>query len=574
MAKKAYIGVDGKARKIKKGYIGVENFVPRALPSGYTQVSYIQSSGTQYVDTGFKPSWNSRVVVDVSDISSSNAMIFGCRNTASTTAAQQFNIYRRDTGVVRSDYFGTNASLSVADTTGRAVIDKNGNVVTMYGNTVTNTAVSSGTVSYNMFLFAVNNVGTANSHASYKLYSCQIYDNGTLVRDYVPCINPGGTAGLYDMVNAKFYTNAGSGAFTVGSSALSVARKIKKAYIGIGGVARPCWSGGELEYYGTIEPLLDGRAYMAATTVGDYAVFGGGMRPSDLTGTGLVEVYNSGLVRSLPSAYLSVARGYLAATTVGNYALFGGGHGSRQYQTTVDAYSSSLVKSTPTAFSTPRGWATATTVGNYAYFLCGRSTDTNCLNSADYYDGSLTHSFWTSLTNWGKYDLASTTVGNCAIFGGGYIKANNAPDNEVKTIDSSFTVKKADNLSVARYQHVATTVGNYALFGGGFYSTYSAVVDAYNSSLTRSVVTPLSVARIRAAATTLGNYALFGGGESANDFVSTVDVYDESLTRTTAHDMSEIKYYHEAITVGKYALFGGGLSTSGYSAVVDAYTIA
>ena len=36
----------------KKAYIGVANFTPRTLPVGYTQVEYIQSSGTQYIDTG------------------------------------------------------------------------------------------------------------------------------------------------------------------------------------------------------------------------------------------------------------------------------------------------------------------------------------------------------------------------------------------------------------------------------------------------------------------------------------------------------------------------------------------
>ena len=56
----------------------------------------------------------------------------------------------------------------------------------------------------------------------------------------------------------------------------NVARKIKKAYIGIGGVARPCWSGGELAYYGTITALSKARCDLAATSVGNYALFGGG----------------------------------------------------------------------------------------------------------------------------------------------------------------------------------------------------------------------------------------------------------------------------------------------------------
>ena len=57
---------------------------------------------------------------------------------------------------------------------------------------------------------------------------------------------------------------------------VGVARKIKRASIGIGGVARPCWSGGELAYYGTVTALATARHSLGATTVGDYALFGGG----------------------------------------------------------------------------------------------------------------------------------------------------------------------------------------------------------------------------------------------------------------------------------------------------------
>lgn len=55
-----------------------------------------------------------------------------------------------------------------------------------------------------------------SDYANATIYSCQIYDNGTLVRDYVPCINPSGEVGLYDLVGGKFYGNAGSGVFVTG----------------------------------------------------------------------------------------------------------------------------------------------------------------------------------------------------------------------------------------------------------------------------------------------------------------------------------------------------------------------
>ena len=57
------------------------------------------------------------------------------------------------------------------------------------------------------------------------------------------------------------------------------ARKVKKAYVGVGGVARPCWASG-LEHYGSITPLSQGRYSLAATSVGRYALFGGGSTSS------------------------------------------------------------------------------------------------------------------------------------------------------------------------------------------------------------------------------------------------------------------------------------------------------
>ena len=80
-------------------------------------------------------------------------------------------------------------------------------------------------------------------------------------------------------------------------------------------------------------------------------------------------------------------------------------------------------------------------------------------------------------------------------------------------------------LSVARGYLAATTVGNYALFGGGYGSGYSNVVDAYDTSLTRTTPTALSVARSDLAATTVGNYALFGGGDDGSAYSNAVDVY-------------------------------------------------
>ena len=140
-------------------------------------------------------------------------------------------------------------------------------------------------------------------------------------------------------------------------------------------------------------------------------------------------------------------------------------------------------------------------------------------------------------------------------------------------IPQLFYYGLAPELSVKRHTLVATTVGNYALFGGGYYPDYFSTVDAYDTSLTRTTPTALSVARDYLAATTVGNYALFGGGYNGTDRFSTVDAYDTSLTRTTPTALSVARDGLSATTVGNYALFGGGYNGTDRLSTVDAYQV-
>jgi hypothetical protein len=110
--------LDGKsrARKVNKMYVGVANKPTVTLPSGYTEVEYIESSGTQYIDTDFKPKYNSRVVMDVSDVSSDGwSALFGARDTASASATNMF-VFANTTDITFvTDYFGTRQTFTVSD---------------------------------------------------------------------------------------------------------------------------------------------------------------------------------------------------------------------------------------------------------------------------------------------------------------------------------------------------------------------------------------------------------------------------------------------------------------------------
>ena len=355
----------------------------------------------------------------------------------------------------------------------------------------------------------------------------------------------------------------------VNSDKQNVARRIKKAYVGVGGVARPCWTGGELAYYGKATSLTTSRYQLAATSVGNYALFGGGYASNGNSGT--VDAYDKSLTRTAPTVLSSVRR-ELSATTVGNYAVFGGGNGA---STAVDAYDTSLTRTTPTAFSVGRYYTATTTVGNFALF-CGGYNGSSPATTVDAYDTSLTRTTPTVLST-ARYYLAATTVGGCALFGGG-LGNGSTYHATVDAYDTSLTRTNPTELSKAREYFDATTVGNYALFGGGYgqsgtYYVSFNTVDAYDRSLTRSQGQSLSKSRHYLSATTVGDYALFGGGKDDDtNPVSTVDAYDSSLTRTIPTGLSAARQQLASTTVGDFALFGGG-RTSGYSNTVDVYTV-
>ena len=68
----------------------------------------------------------------------------------------------------------------------------------------------------NLPLLARNTNGTIAAYTTAKLWSAKIFDDGQLIRDFVPCKNPSGAVGLFDTVNSSFYGNSGSGVFQSG----------------------------------------------------------------------------------------------------------------------------------------------------------------------------------------------------------------------------------------------------------------------------------------------------------------------------------------------------------------------
>ena len=201
------------------GYKKVE--IPRStsrLPDGYTELAYIQSSGTQYIDTGVKANTQTRVQAKmryaVAPSGSAWAALFGSRNGSGN---QEYWVYYRPDDSAFSLKYGNDTSNYTVPGSPEELnnFSVNGNTLSVNGQSVT--ANLDALESKNSFyIFAVNNSGSLQYASKSALYQFTVYSKSERVRDFVPCTNPSGTVGLYDLINGEFYGNAGTGDFIAG----------------------------------------------------------------------------------------------------------------------------------------------------------------------------------------------------------------------------------------------------------------------------------------------------------------------------------------------------------------------
>ena len=204
------------------------------LPSGYTRLAWIEGNGNSYIDTGWKyTSGDMTVDIEYTMPTNNNVTVIGSSNdnTKWATLIYHYN-------GVRLYYCGTqSAAYSKAITAGTKIN-------TIYGisgsnvfikderyNTVNKTGYSAscGTIpsqSYTYTLFCHHYSNTYTQIAACKMYHCNIWDKGVLIRQYVPVKTTSavtnaygtsssvGTCGMLDLVNNSFYPSKTSTGFT------------------------------------------------------------------------------------------------------------------------------------------------------------------------------------------------------------------------------------------------------------------------------------------------------------------------------------------------------------------------
>lgn len=206
---------------------------PSDLPEGYTGYDFIKGDGTAYINTGVQ----GKDTISVESSFSTSQQISGNFYIVSAKGTSP-NVNCLTMWVNNGAWFtsgwgnqqGLVSSLTFQDTywcettvgyDGPHIWTYSGGILSIDGTQFDDksSATWEGGTYDNIHAFCRYTAGTVDRIADQycKLYYLKLWDNDTLVRDFVPCTNDSNVAGLFDKVTQTFYGPANGGAFTAGN---------------------------------------------------------------------------------------------------------------------------------------------------------------------------------------------------------------------------------------------------------------------------------------------------------------------------------------------------------------------
>lgn len=195
------------------------------FPDGYIGLDFIESTGTQYVNTGVKCASNVAMQAQFYNARSASKHFMGARTAYQQNAlGLSFQVESGSEG-----YCVAWGSKVVQKLLGRSLTEGvgdrfhdftfGGQYLIMDGH-FSNSAIADQSFASDLdiYAFTVNNGGTPhNQMSAIRIAGLKMYRNGSLVRDYIPVMPTNSLApGLYDLQNDVFYGNVGTGQFLAG----------------------------------------------------------------------------------------------------------------------------------------------------------------------------------------------------------------------------------------------------------------------------------------------------------------------------------------------------------------------
>lgn len=199
----------------------------KVLPDTYQEVEYIESTGTQYINTGLVPSHLDIIDMKFSPTSVSvNSSYFGVRESGTYNTGNYNQIYINYNPQVHTNiwFFVTTTGTLAYPNVKLSQMNPQVNGIYKLRADLSELGVPQANRTHSYYLFAFNNAGTANTYGPSRIYYLKIKDRG----DFVPCYRKSDNKpGMYDLVTNQFFTNQGSGEFTIGPTPKSRVLSVK-----------------------------------------------------------------------------------------------------------------------------------------------------------------------------------------------------------------------------------------------------------------------------------------------------------------------------------------------------------
>ena len=172
------------------------------------EVEYLESTGTQWIDTGYVISASDRIVVQAyfqTNDNTGNRLLLGVGNPRLwiTSGLCRFN-GENSASINNLRKLGAWNSISID----KDYCTCNGTAVPMSEGTFLDNSLS-------LWLFGANAASESLSKTNGRISSCKIYHSGVLVRDYIP-VRVGMVGYMYDRVSGQLFGNQGTGDFIIG----------------------------------------------------------------------------------------------------------------------------------------------------------------------------------------------------------------------------------------------------------------------------------------------------------------------------------------------------------------------
>ena len=181
------------------------------LPSGYTRLNYLESTGTQYIDTEIKPTINTKCELGA-EILSGTAFLIGYAYINDKNDYRLF-LY---SNVLYFDFKNYRISQSYPSLVNNYAQFEFGNYYVKVNDSkfLSGAYVNNFTADDNIYLFRSSPLLKVGDN--YKLYYLKIYDNDKIIRNFIPVLNKDEIPCLYDTVSKQPFYNQGTGEFLYG----------------------------------------------------------------------------------------------------------------------------------------------------------------------------------------------------------------------------------------------------------------------------------------------------------------------------------------------------------------------